>query len=584
MVKTKAKGSLFGLLPNAKGYIAQSILSPFFMVGEVILEVFIPKTMADTLGMLNGGNIPAIADVLLQGLFMVLMAAGSLVCGMLSAYFASVASVGFSKNIRRSLFYKIQDFSFGNIDKFSTASLVTRCTTDITNVQLFYMQLIRTLVRSPLMFVMATVMAYTMNSELAIVFAVAIPLIVITAAVTLSQAFPRFRKMLKGYDELNGKVQENLINIRVVKSFVREDHEKQNFSEKINNLMNLSISAERIMVFLMPVMQFIMYACKVAIIGIGSSLILDGASGFDAPKLSAMITYAVQMLNSLLMLAMVAASFVTSKASVGRICEVLNTQSEMSNGSDTQNPSDGSIVFDNVNFSYANDEEKLVLKNINLKINSGETVGIISGTGEGKSTLVQLIPRLYDVDGGAVLVGGKDVRNYDFGTLRDSVSMVLQKNVLFSGSIADNMRWGDVNATDEQVMAACKKASAHDFIMSFPQGYDTVLGQGGVNLSGGQKQRLCIARALLKNPKILILDDSTSAVDTKTDEKIRETLTKELTDVTKIIIAQRIASVSSADKIVVLDKGEIVDVGNHKELLDRSLIYREVYTSQSKEV
>ncbi len=582
MVKAKTKGSLFDLLANAKGFVAQSILSPLFMIGEVVLEVFIPKTMAGIVNLLQAGDIPLMKDILTQGLYMVLMAAGSLICGMLSAYFAAAASVGFSKNLRRSLFYKIQDFSFGNIDKFSTASLVTRCTTDVSNVQMAYMQLIRTLVRSPLMFVMATLMAFNMNGELAIVFAVAIPLIVLTAAITLSKAFPRFRKMLQGYDELNGKVQENLINIRVVKSFVREDHEKETFAENINRLMGWSISAERMMVLLMPVMQLIMYGCKLAIVGFGGALVIKG--GLKVGDLSAMITYAVQMLNSLLMLAMMAATFVTSKASIGRICEVLNTRSEMENGSDKETPADGSIVFDNVNFSYANDEDKLILKNINLKINSGETVGVISGTGEGKSTLVQLIPRLYDVDGGAVMVGGKDVRSYDYGTLRDAVSMVLQKNVLFSGTIAENMRWGDVNATDGQVVDACKKACAHDFIMSFPNGYDTVLGQGGVNLSGGQKQRLCIARALLKNPKIIIMDDSTSAVDTKTDEKIRETFANELPDVTKIIIAQRIASVSSADKIVVLDKGEIVDVGSHKELLQRSEIYREVYTSQSKEV
>lgn len=587
-------------LPNIKGYWLPTILCPLFMIGEVVLEVYIPMFMAYTINYIQAGSIPSsgivsiimnniissgadsMSLVLTMGAIMVGVSLLSLLCGMGAARVASVAGVGFAMNIRRKVFYKIQDFSFLNIDKFSTASLVTRCTTDITNVQNTFMQIIRMLVRAPLMFIMATIMAFSIHKELALIFVVAVPVLCTVMAIVMSKAFPRFQRMLKSFDSMNAGVQENLIGIRVVKSYVREDYEKEKFLKKADEVMNAQISAEKLMVIMMPLMQLIMYACKLSIIGIGGNFILDGT--LLVGDLSAMITYSVQILNSLLMVAMVTISFVITRASITRLNEVMQEDIDIKSTDSDLTVSNGDISFENVNFSYSKNSDNNILSNINLSIKSGETVGIIGGTGEGKSTLVQLIPRLYDVSSGQVKVGGHNVKDYSLTELRDNVSMVLQKNVLFSGTIKDNLKWGNLNATDEQIVEACKCAQAHDFIMSFPKGYDTDLGQGGVNVSGGQKQRLCIARALLKRPKILILDDSTSAVDTATDEKIRKAFATQIYDTTKIIIAQRIASVCDADKIVVIENGKIVDVGSHKELIDRCTIYQEVYQSQTQGV
>ncbi|MEG1528398.1 MAG: ABC transporter ATP-binding protein [Clostridia bacterium] len=572
-MKKKGLVSLFG---NVKGYVLPTILSPLFMIGEVIFEVLIPAKMAVIVNYIQTAK-PQIEFILQSGLIMIAMALASLLCGMASAYVASKASVGFSSNVRRSLFYKIQGFTFKNVDTFSTASLVTRCTTDVNNVQVCFMQLIRIMVRAPLMFALSIVMAFNIDSRMALIFVVAVPLLVATVTVSLALAFPKFKKLLKGYDEMNQDVQENLINIRVVKSFVREDYEKEKFRKGAGALLKWQIAAERIFVLQMPLMQLVMYGCKLAITGIGGTFAIEGT--LEIGNLSAMITYAVQILNSLMMLSNVAVTYVTSRASIFRICEVLQTNEDMKDGTNNRQINSGSISFCDVDFSYDNNIDDAVLKNINLNINSGETVGIIGGTGSGKSSLVQLIPRLYDVDKGDVFVDGINVKEYSMQELRSNVAMVLQKNILFSGTIADNLRWGDANATEQEIIDACKACQAHQFIMSFPNGYDALLGQGGVNISGGQKQRLCIARALLKKPKILILDDSTSAVDTNTDTKIRQEL-KNIPNVTKIIIAQRVDSVIACDKIVVLDKGQIVSVGSHEQLLNDCKIYQEVYYSQ----
>lgn len=583
MKKTQTNNSFGRLVKCVDGYWWATILCPLAIVAEVILEVMIPKYMADIVNSLQSTIPPTIDSIALMGAKMVGVAVCSLIAGMLAARFASVAGIGFAMNLRKKVFYKIQDFSFLNIDKFQTASLVTRCTTDITNVQNTFMQIIRMMVRSPLMFIMATIMAFKLHAELALIFVIAVPILAVVMFTLSRFAFPRFGAMLKTLDKMNGGVQENLIGIRVVKSFVREDYEKDNFNQKASAVMNAQIKAERLMVLLMPTMQLVMYASKLAIVGWGGSFVVGGTLLIG--DLSAMITYAIQILNSLLMLGMVSVTFVISKASLTRINQVLDEELDIKGVDSDLTVDDGSVDFDDVNFSYGKDNTNYVLSDVNLKINSGETVGVIGGTGEGKSTLVQLIPRLYDASCGSVKVGGHDVKEYSLRHLRDSVSMVLQKNVLFSGTIKENLKWGNPEATDEQIIDACQQAQAHDFIMSFPNGYDTDLGQGGVNVSGGQKQRLCIARAVLKQPKILILDDSTSAVDTNTDEKIRNALSKTMQHTTKIIIAQRIQSIFKADKIVVIDKGRIVDVGNHDELIKRCEIYQEVYyTQNSKEV
>lgn len=558
-----------------------SILTPILIVGEVIVEVAIPKAMSKIvdIGIANRD----IDYVLKAGGVMVLMALASLFFGAMAAWTASIASMGFGRSVRQSLFYRVQDFSFSNIDRFSTSSLITRMTTDITNLQNAFMMVIRTLVRAPIMFISASVMAFSINAELSCIFLVAVPILGTVLAFTISKAHPRFKKMLRCFDKLNAKIQENLIGIRVVKAFVRGDYEDQNFDECADAVRQTQIRAERMVILNMPIMQMMVYLCIILVLWLGGNMIVVGQMGTG--ELVSFISYVNQILMSLMMIAFSFTMLVISKASVSRIVEVLNDTPDIPDHKDSDIAvADGSIAFEDVSFSYQGDLSRCALEHINLQIRSGETIGIIGGTGSAKSTLVHLIPRLYEATEGAVKVGGVDVKDYRQKTLRDQVAMVLQKNVLFSGTIRENLRWGNPDATDEEIVAACKAAQAHDFIMEFPNGYDTELGQGGLNVSGGQKQRLCIARALLKKPKIVILDDSTSAVDTATDSKIRASFRKELSDTTTIIIAQRISSVSDADRIVVLEEGKISAVGTHDELLKSSEIYREVYESQQKGV
>ena len=570
------------LTPFIRGYWLRSALASATVICEVLLEVYIPYLMADiiNIGIANGD----VSFIFRRGLLMIAMACLSLSMGALSGWFAADASAGFAKNLRAGLFRKVQGFSFANVDKFSTASLVTRLTTDVTNVQQSFMMVIRTLVRAPLMLIAATVMAVRLNAELATVFAFAIPLLGAFIIILGSKALPRFKAMLKKYDGLNAEVQENLIAIRVVKAFVREKHENERFTSSAEAVREAQAKAERLLVLGMPVSQYALYLCMIAVCYIGGHLIVAG--DMLTGDLMSFISYVSQILSSLLMVSMMFVSLTMTRASMTRILEVLDEQNDITDDDASASLSvpDGSIEFRDVCFSYAKDPNNLTLSHINLKIRRGETIGIIGGTGSAKSSLVQLVPRLYDVLSGSVLVGGHDVREYKIKALRDSVSMVLQKNVLFSGTIRDNLRWGDAEATDAEVEEACRAAAAHDFITSFPAGYDTDLGQGGVNVSGGQKQRLCIARALLKRPKIIILDDSTSAVDTATDAAIRKALREELAGTTTLIIAQRIASVMDADRIVVMNEGTIADVGTHEELLERSEIYREVFESQQKGV
>lgn len=558
-----------------------SILTPILIVGEVIMEVSIPKAMSKIvdIGIANRD----IDYVLKAGGVMVLMALASLFFGAMAAWTASIASMGFGRSVRQSLFYRVQDFSFSNIDRFSTSSLITRMTTDITNLQNAFMMVIRTLVRAPIMFISASVMAFSINAELSCIFLVAVPILGTVLAFTISKAHPRFKKMLRCFDKLNAKIQENLIGIRVVKAFVRGDYEDQNFDECADAVRQTQIRAERMVILNMPIMQMMVYLCIILVLWLGGNMIVVGQMGTG--ELVSFISYVNQILMSLMMIAFSFTMLVISKASGSRIVEVLNDTPDIPDHKDSDIAvSNGSIAFEDVSFSYQGDLSRCALEHINLQIRSGETIGIIGGTGSAKSTLVHLIPRLYEATEGAVKVGGVDVKDYRQKTLRDQVAMVLQKNVLFSGTIRENLRWGNPDATDEEIVAACKAAQAHDFIMEFPNGYDTELGQGGLNVSGGQKQRLCIARALLKKPKIVILDDSTSAVDTATDSKIRAAFRKELSDTTTIIIAQRISSVSDADRIVVLEEGKISAVGTHDELLKSSEIYREVYESQQKGV
>ena len=558
-----------------------SILTPILIVGEVIMEVSIPKAMSKIvdIGIANRD----IDYVLKAGGVMALMALVSLFFGAMAAWTASIASMGFGRSVRQGLFYRVQDFSFSNIDRFSTSSLITRMTTDITNLQNAFMMVIRTLVRAPIMFISASIMAFSINAELSCIFLVAVPILGSVLAFTISKAHPRFKKMLRCFDKLNAKIQENLIGIRVVKAFVRGDYEDQNFDECADAVRQTQIRAERMVILNMPIMQMMVYLCIILVLWLGGNMIVAGQMGTG--ELVSFISYVNQILMSLMMIAFSFTMLVISKASVSRIVEVLNDTPDIPDHKDSDIAvSDGSIAFEDVSFSYQGDLSRCTLEHINLQIKSGETIGIIGGTGSAKSTLVHLIPRLYEATEGAVKVGGVDVKDYRQKTLRDQVAMVLQKNVLFSGTIRENLRWGNPDATDEEIVAACKAAQAHDFIMEFPNGYDTELGQGGLNVSGGQKQRLCIARALLKKPKIVILDDSTSAVDTATDSKIRAAFRKELSDTTTIIIAQRISSVSDADRIVVLEEGKISAVGTHDELLKSSEIYREVYESQQKGV
>ena len=570
------------LIKYAKPYWWQSLICPFLMTGEVILELLIPLYMSKIVdvGIPNGD----MHYVLVTGGKMLLIAGCSLFCGAMAARLSAVASMGLGARVREAMYKNIQTFSFSNIDRFSTASLVTRMTNDVTTVQNMYQMLLRIFFRAPLQFICAMFMSFKINHKVSSVFLVVIPLILVVLAIFGPIAMKRFKKMFTMLDNLNGSVQENLIAIRVVKAFVRGDYEKAKFKKSNDELTAAAVSAEMLMVSAQPAMMLMMYGTILAISFLASKYIVAGE--MQIGEFSMILTYIMQILMSVVMMAMMLVNFVMSRAAASRIQEVLDETPDIND--DAANLSlkveNGEIEFCDVCFKYNKDGEKNVVDHADFKIASGETVGVIGGTGSAKTTLVSLIPRLYDVTAGEVRVAGHNVKNYTLEELRESVSMVLQNNVLFSGTIAENLRWGDENATDEELVAACKSAQAHDFISSFPDGYQTDLGQGGVNVSGGQKQRLCIARALLKKPKILILDDSTSAVDTFTDSKIREAFKNDIPNTTKIIIAQRISSVQDADKIIVLENGKIADMGTHEELLERSPIYSEVYYSQQKGV
>lgn len=567
------------LAKSIREYRFPSILAPIFVTLEVIMEVLLPFLMARLID--DGVNKGDMDFIWKTGLILAAVAFAALVLGALSGKYAAMASAGFAKNLRHDLFYKIQEYSFSNIDKFSTSSLVTRLTTDITNIQNAYQMIIRVAVRAPFMMIFAMIMSFSVNVQLSFVFVAFIPFIALALGLVIKFAHPIFSRVFKTYDKLNNIVQENLHGIRVVKSFVREEHEVEKFGRISGLIYKDFTKAEKIVAFNMPVMQISVYSCILIISWIASHQIVGGS--MTTGELISMMTYVFQILMSLMFLSMIMVIVAISKASGDRVAEVLSEEVDLINNEKAlKDVKDGSIVFDHVSFSYAKDKNKLCLNDISLKIKSGETIGIIGGTGSSKSSLVQLIPRLYDTTSGKVFVGGEDVRDYDIEVIRDSVAMVLQKNVLFSGTIAENLRWGNADASDEELERVCRLAQAADFIERMPDKYNTYIEQGGTNVSGGQRQRLCIARALLKKPKILILDDSTSAVDTKTDKMIRQAFLKEIPDTTKIIIAQRISSVQEADKIIIMDKGRINAVGKHEELLKSNKIYQEVYYSQQK--
>ena len=563
-----------------------TILSPIFVTLEVFLEVLLPTLMALVID--NGVETGDMNYVMKMGLIMLVVAMLSLAAGTLSGVFAAKASMGFGRNLRRGMFDNIQDFAFRNIDHFSTAGLVTRMTTDVTNVQNADQMLVRMFVRAPIMMISALIMCVKINARISLVFLAALVFLGLVLSFVIRRAFPLFNEMFRGYDSLNASVQENLTGIRVVKAYVREDHENDKFCKATDRLKNLSVHAEKLVIMNQPVMQLTVYTCILLISWIGAKMIVVNGT-MTTGELMSLFTYTMQILMSLMMMSMVFVMVTMASSSAKRITEVLDEKSTLHN---PENPvyqvEDGSIEFDHVNFAYSENEtkeereEKCVLADINFQIHSGETIGIIGGTGSSKSTLVQLIPRLYDVLDGSVRVGGRDVREYDIETLRNEVSMVLQKNVLFSGTILDNLRWGNKEATEEECRHACELAQASEFIDKMPDGYETFIEQGGSNVSGGQKQRLCIARALLKKPKILILDDSTSAVDTKTDALIRKAFREEIPATTKIIIAQRISSIEDADRILVLDQGRISGMGTHEELLETNEIYRDIYRLQQK--
>lgn len=571
MIKTLAK--------QIKEYKKDSILSPVYVAAEVILELLLPFIMASMID--KGVEVGNMRHIVITGIIMLVVAMLSLFCGAMCGKHAAIASTGFAKNVRKSMFDNIQTFSFANIDKFSTAGLITRMTTDVTNVQQAYQMIIRMCVRAPLMLITAMIMVVIINAKLALIYLVALIVLGVALFFIIGNARKAFMEMFKKYDDLNSSTQENINAIRVVKAYVREDHEIGKFKKACLNLYLSSVKAEKLVILNSPIMMFVMYGSILLLSWLGAQMIVAG--DLTTGNLSSMFTYSTNILMSLMMISVVIVMLTMSQASAERIVEVLNEKSTITN---PENPvmevKDGSISFENVQFSYNTEEPKYVLHNINLTINAGETIGILGGTGSSKSSLVQLIPRLYDVTEGSVKVGGLDVKEYDLDVLRNEVSMVLQKNVLFSGSIKENLRWGNKEATDEEMIHACKLAQAHDFIESFPDKYDTHIEQGGTNVSGGQRQRLCIARALLKKPKILILDDSTSAVDTKTDAYIRKAFREEIPGTTKIIIAQRISSIQDADRIVVLNEGRIEAVGTHEELLKISPIYQDVYTTQVK--
>lgn len=569
------------LAKYVKEYKKSAILTPVFVILEVIMEVIIPLLMAKIIDVgIQNGDVQYILEM---GVLLIISAILSLTFGMLSGRFAAKASAGYAKNLRKAMFYKIQDYSFENIDKFSTSSLITRMTTDVSYVQMAFQMIIRILVRGPIMMIFALLMVLSISAKISLIFLVAIPVLGFILFFIIKKAHPIFEKVFKKYDKLNNVVQENVSAIRVVKSYVREEYEEQKFKKVNDQVYENFKKAEKIVAFNSPVMQTTIYTCILLISWIGAKLIVGGT--MQTGQLSSIITYAWQILASLMMLSMVFVMIIISQSSAERILEVIEEEPSIKNKENTvKEVKNGSIKFENVSFVYSDEKDvnKFALRDINIDIKEGETVGIIGGTGSSKSTLVSLIPRLYDASKGSVKVGGVDVKDYDLYTLREAVAMVLQKNVLFSGTIAENLRWGKKNADQEELEEVCKLAQADGFIKEFPSKYDTMLDQGGTNVSGGQKQRICIARAILKKPKILILDDSTSAVDTKTDAFIRKAFREKIPNTTKIIIAQRISSIEDADKIIVLDEGKINGIGTSEELLKTNDIYREVYESQMK--
>ena len=561
-------------------YKRPTVLTLIFIVAEALIETLIPFITAQLINHIHAGA--AISDILKTGLILVGMAVASLCCGGIAGFTCANASAGFAKNLRSDIFGKIQTFTFKNIDRFSSASLVTRLTTDVTNVQMSFMMLIRIAIRSPLMFIFSIIMAYYMGGSLAMAFVIVVPILLVGLLLIAKFALPAFRKVFKRYDNLNESIEENVRGMRVVKGFSREEYEKKKFDKEAESIRKNFTFAERIVALNSPLMQICVYFNMAFVLLIGSRLVINGVNGLGVGQLSAMLNYGMAILMSLMTLSMIYVMLTMSAESAKRVCEVLDEEPDMKEPENpVTNVADGSVDFDNVSFKYSENAKTFALSDIDLHIRSGMTVGIIGGTGSSKSSLVQLIPRLYDASEGTVRVGGVDVRDYDIKTLRDSVAMVLQKNLLFSGSIKDNLRWGNENATDEEMIEACRLAQADEFVSAFPDGYDTHIEQGGTKVSGGQKQRLCIARALLKKPKILILDDSTSAVDTKTDALIRNGFRSFIPETTKIIIAQRISSVQDADMIIVMDNGRISAAGTHDELMKTSEIYREVYEQQT---
>ena len=575
MVKTLAK--------SIREFKKPSILTPILVSFEVVLECIIPFLIANLVNEIKAGCEMQV--IVRYGVVLVILAGLSLFFGERAGSACATASCGFARNLRRDMFYKIQEYSFENIDRFSVPSLVTRLTTDVTNVQQAYMMIIRTAIRSPLMLIFSFAMAFIMGGKMAWIFVVVIPILGVGLALVIRKTIPIFRRVFKKYDALNNSIQENIRGMRVVKSYVREDYEQQKFGKAADNVCADFTRAERILAFNGPLMQFCMYTVMIFTLSFGSyTVITSHGLDLDVGQMSALLTYSFQILSSLMMLSMVFVMITMAGESAERIVEVLGEESTLHSPEKNalKTVKDGSVDFDNVSFKYSRTAELMSLSNVDLHIRSGEVIGVIGGTGSSKSSLVQLIPRLYDATEGTVRVGGVDVRDYDLETLRDQVAVVLQKNVLFSGTIKDNLRWGNPNATDAEMEEACRLAQADEFIRQFPDGYDTWIEQGGTNVSGGQKQRLCIARALLKKPKILILDVSTSAVDTRTDALIRKGFREFIPETTKIIIAQRISSVQDADRIIVMNSGKIEDIGTHQELLERNAIYREVYTSQNR--
>ena len=588
--KTESIFSVVKTLSHSiREYKKPSILAPLFVALEVVCECLIPYIMTLLLGEIksiseSGDTSNLMQEILNYGLILILLALVSLTCGVLAGKFCATASSGFAKNLRNDIFSRIQGFSFSNIDKFSTSSLVTRLTTDVTNVEMSYMMIVRTAVRAPFMLVFSLTMSFFINSKMALIFLCTVPFLATGLMLIMSKAIPFFNRIFPKYDAMNESVQENIRGMRVVKSYVREDYERKKFTKASENVKNDFTKAEKIVALNGPLMNFCIYAGLIGIYVFGSMMIINSNEQLlKLAELQSFMTYSFQMLMSLMMLSMIMVMIIISVASARRIVEVLREESSIvSPENAVTEVKDGSITFKNVNFKYYKDAERFTLSDIDLEIKSGETVGILGATGSSKTTLVSLIPRLYDVTEGEVMVSGVNVRDYDLDALRNSVAMVLQKNVLFSGTIKENMRWGNKQATDEEISEACTLAQAHEFIDKFPDKYDTYIEQGGSNVSGGQKQRLCIARALLKKPKILILDDSTSAVDTKTDALIRKSFKEYIPETTKIIIAQRVASVQDADKILIMDGGKIISMGTHEELLKNSSIYQELYSSQNK--